>query len=84
MCCPKSHVTIDERLSAAKQMSEFDVKGELLVDTMNDCCVHDYGALPERLFLIGSDGHVVYDADMGPWGYSLAEIEAEIQMLQTK
>lgn len=51
---------------------------------MEDCSVYAYGALPERLFLIGSDGHIVFNGEMGPHGYSLAELETNIQMLQKR
>lgn len=37
-----------------------------LVDEMDDAVSRAYAAMPERLYLIGCDGRVVYKGGMGP------------------
>ena len=40
-----------------------------LVDHMDDATSRDYAGWPERLFLIGTDGKVVYRGGPGPFGF---------------
>ena len=39
-----------------------------------------YAAMPERLYVV-VDGKIVYEGDLGPFGYKLEEVE---QYLETK
>ena len=38
-----------------------------------------YYALPDRLYLIGRDGHVAYRGGPGPFGFVAAELEHAIE-----
>jgi hypothetical protein len=49
-----------------------------LVDDMTNDVDMKYAALPDRLFLIGADGRVVYRSGPGPWGFKPDELEAAI------
>lgn len=40
-----------------------------LVDTMEDETAVKWAAWPERLFVVGKDGRVVYAGKQGPWGF---------------
>ena len=44
-----------------------------LVDEMDDAVAADYAAMPERLYLIGTDGKVAYQGGMGPMFFRPAE-----------
>ena len=37
------------------------------------------GALPDRLYLVGTDGTVAFQGDPGPWGFDPAALEAAIE-----
>ena len=37
-----------------------------------------YAALPDRLYLVGMDGKIVYRSGPGPWGFRPDELEAAI------
>ena len=50
------------------------------VDEMDDRVMEAYGAWPERLYLIGEDGLVVYRGEPGPWGFDPSALGDAIQM----
>ncbi|GFN74487.1 iodothyronine deiodinase [Plakobranchus ocellatus] len=77
------HKQLSERIEAAKLLQENGLAGNLVVDTMEDLACIKYGALPERLCLLNPDGKVCFMSQMGPWGYSLSELEnAVIKMCE--
>ena len=49
------------------------------VDKMDDRTMRAYAAFPERLYLIGTDGKVVYRGGLGPMGFSPQEFAAAIE-----
>lgn len=48
------------------------------VDEMDDAVMTAYAAWPERLYLVGSDGQVLYAGGLGPWGFKPEELQAAI------
>ena len=48
------------------------------VDGMDDAVMIAYAAWPERLYLVGVDGRVVYAGERGPWGFKPAELKDAI------
>lgn len=50
-----------------------------LVDEMDDAVAKAYAAMPERLYLIGSDGMVAYKGGVGPMFFRPAEWEQQIE-----
>lgn len=61
-------LTVDEGLERVADIP-------FLVDTMEDEASRQFGAMPERLVIIGSDGRIAYDGFMGPFGYRLEDVE---------
>ena len=55
--------------------------GLLVVDDIDDKIASAYGALPERLYLIGQDGRVLYQGGQGPWYFFPEELEKAIVQL---
>ncbi len=49
-----------------------------LVDEMDDAVARAYAAVPERLYLVGSDGKVAYKGGMGPMFFRPSEWEQAI------
>jgi hypothetical protein len=47
----------------------------LLVDDMDDRVGHAYSGMPDRLYVIGRDGRVVYKGGRGPFGFNSGEME---------
>jgi Iodothyronine deiodinase len=50
-----------------------------LVDDMENSTDLKYYALPDRLYLIGSDGRVAYRGGPGPFGFVAADLETAIE-----
>ena len=66
----KSHKTLEERIDVGQTcMIKMALELPALVDNMDDAVASAYGAMPERLYLVGADGHVAYKGDLGPMGF---------------
>jgi len=50
-----------------------------LVDDMDDTANNAYAGWPDRLYLIGLDGKVVFHGGRGPFGFLPNELEAAIE-----
>ena len=55
-----------------------DLSMPTLLDDMQDSTDWKYYALPDRLYLVGRDGRIVYRGAPGPFGFIAAELEAAI------
>jgi hypothetical protein len=51
------------------------------VDGMDDAVARAWAAVPERLYLIDTEGRVAYKGGMGPMFFRPAEWEAAIERL---
>jgi hypothetical protein len=47
----------------------------LVVDGMDDYAGHLYSGMPDRLYVIGRDGKIVYKSGRGPFAFHPAEME---------
>lgn len=47
----------------------------MLVDGMDDAVNKAYAAWPERLYVVGLDGRLVFAGEMGPMGFSVEACE---------
>ena len=52
-----------------------------LLDDMENSTDEAYAALPERLYVIGSDGRVAYQSGPGPFGFDAAGWERSVSTL---
>ena len=74
--------TIDERREVAGMCEDQMQYGiRTYVDGMDDAVMTAYAAWPERLYLIGQDGRVVYAGGRGPGGFKPAELKEAIDRL---
>src|SRR3954452_1574306 len=68
--------TFDARTEvAARCCSNLQVTMPLLVDTLDDRVGRAYSGMPDRLYVIGRDGRVVYKGGRGPFGFKPGEME---------
>ena len=75
----KQPKTFDERQTVAKEMcSKLDIKIPAIIDNLDDKVSLDYSGMPDRLYLIGEDGKVVFKGARGPFGFKPEELEKEI------
>ncbi len=49
------------------------------VDDMNDTVAKAYNAMPDRLFVLKSDGTIGYRGDRGPRGFRVDEMENALE-----
>lgn len=71
---------LDERTAIAETMcSQLKLSLPTLIDGMDNKVGSDYGAFPDRLYLIGRDGKVAYKGGRGPFGFKPAELEAAVR-----
>jgi hypothetical protein len=51
----------------------------VLVDTADNAVASAYGGWPDRLYLIGRDGRVAFQGEMGPFGFQPSQLAATMR-----
>ena len=75
----RQHRSFDERVAVGETcITKMALEMPALVDEMNDAVATAYAAMPERLYLIGRDGHIAYKGGVGPMFFQPAEWEQAI------
>ena len=71
--------TFEEREHVAEACS-IDLKLDIttVIDDLENSTDSAYSALPDRLYLVGRDGSIVYRSGPGPMGFRPDELEAAI------
>lgn len=73
---------IEERAEVAEVcMLRMELELPMLLDDMEDTIEQAYVAWPDRLFLIGTDGRVVWRSEMGPYGFNTNDWEQAMKDL---
>ena len=63
----RQHQSFEERVEVGQAcMLKLALEMPAVVDEMDDRVAAAYAAMPERLYLIGSDGRVAYKGGLGP------------------
>ena len=76
----RQHQSMEERVEVGSAcMLKLALEIPALVDEMDDPVANAYGAVPERLYLVGRDGRIAYKGGMGPIFFRPEEWEARIQ-----
>ena len=72
--------TTDERTDVAESCAiRLEIEMPVVVDEIDDAVASAYGALPDRLYLIGQGGHVAFQGEPGPFGFQPADLETAIE-----
>ena len=73
-------VTLEERNEVAKAcMTKMALEPmPALVDNMDDAVSESYAAWPDRMYLVGRDGRIVFHGGRGPFGFLPDELEDAI------
>ena len=74
--------TFDERKALARVLVErLKYRVPLAVDTIDNQADTLFAAWPERIYILGAGGRVVYKGDMGPFGYHPEDAEKALLAL---
>jgi hypothetical protein len=72
----------DERADVAEACAiRLQIKMPVVVDEIDDAVASAYGALPDRLYLIGRGGKVAFQGERGPFGFRPDDLEQAIAEL---
>ena len=70
----------EQRLEAAESCAiGLKIRMPVVVDGIDDQIARAYGALPDRLYLIGRGGQVAFQGAPGPWGFVPERLENAIR-----
>ncbi len=77
----KEPVSLSQRRKVAASCYDdlFDGVVPLYVDNMDNRVASLYTARPTRIYLIGTDGRIVYNPGIGPFGFSPDHLEPAIE-----
>ena len=71
--------TSDERADVAQScVVKTAIRMPTLVDGTDDEVARQYGAWPDRLYLVARDGTIAYQGAEGPFGFKPEELEAAL------
>ena len=71
--------SLEERIEVGQAcMLKLALELPALVDEMDDPVAQAWAAMPERLYLVGTDGRIAYKGRMGPMGFDPGEWEEAI------
>ena len=72
--------TLDERAGAAAACAlRLRTSIPILLDDVDDAVASAYGGWPDRLYLIGRDGSVAFQGEVGPFGFKPEELAHAIE-----
>lgn len=70
------------RLAVAEECSSrLKITMPLVVDELDDRVGHAYSGMPDRLYVVDTDGRVAYKGGRGPFGFKPGEMEQSLLML---
>ena len=73
---------MDERVSLAETfVSTMNLEGRMLVDDMANTANACYAAWPERIYVIGVDGRILYKGGIGPFYFDPSELRGFLSSL---
>jgi hypothetical protein len=74
--------TTEERVEVAQACAiSLKIRMPVIVDEVDDQIASAYGALPDRLYLIDTQGKVAFQGEPGPWGFNPDSLDDAITQL---
>ncbi len=55
------------------------IRMPVLIDGVDNEVAAQYGGWPDRLYLVGGDGRIAFQGEMGPFGFKPEQLEAAIE-----
>ena len=63
---------------AATCAIQLEIALPVVIDPIDNRVASAYGALPDRLYLVGKGGRVAFQGEPGPWGFRVEDLAAAI------
>jgi hypothetical protein len=74
-------VSLGERAAAADACAvRLRTTIPTLLDDLDDAVASAYGGWPDRLYLVGRDGRIAFQGEVGPFGFKPAELAHAIEL----
>jgi hypothetical protein len=80
VCFAQPRTTPERIAVAGKCCQALKITMPLLIDRIDDRVGHLYSGMPDRLYVVGKDGRIVYKAGRGPFGFNPAEMEQALAL----
>jgi alkylhydroperoxidase family enzyme len=78
----KQPINIEDRTDVADQCCKaLKMSMPLLVDTMDDTVGHAYSGMPDRIYLLDTQGRVAYKGGRGPFEFRPREMEQSLVLM---
>jgi type I thyroxine 5'-deiodinase len=78
----KQHTTLADRQAAARRCArELELTIPMLVDGMDDAACRAFSAWPERIYILGTDGRVLYQGGHGPYDFHPEEARVALERI---
>jgi hypothetical protein len=78
----KQPVTFEERCAVAGDFVQaMKIETPLVVDEIDNRVGRDYGAWPDRLYIVDRDGRIAYQGARGPFGFNPREMEQSLLLM---
>jgi hypothetical protein len=75
---PKSDA---ERLQVARRcQAHLEISMPMLIDRIDDKVGRMYSGMPDRLYIVNTEGKVIYKSARGPFGFKVGEMEQALAM----
>jgi hypothetical protein len=75
----KQPKTLEQRQALARILVDrLGYRVPVAVDGIEAAAERAYAAWPERIYIVGRDGRIVYKGGMGPFGFKPEEAEARL------
>ena len=62
-------------------MRKLNIEFPAVVDNMDNAVELNYAEWPDRLYLVGKDGKILYKSGVGPAGFKPRELEGALEKL---
>ena len=74
-------VSLGERAAVADAcVLRLETRIPTLLDDVDDAVASAYGGWPDRLYLVGRDGRIAFQGEVGPFGFKPAELAHAIEV----